>query len=126
MVIGDSAILNQKDKICQFLISDNKVFEIICENTLMTAGVGAQLEEIKLQKFIFNRSGAKQITVVGGRFKDYLERSRINIVVPETGKIDFKEEELLVKDEFEPIIHTEVQGELQNGIPADDAKEKGR
>lgn len=114
-VVGASAILNQKDKVCQISISDKKVNKIICENTLITAGAGIQLEEIKLKKITFNRVGQKQIVVDGGRFKDYLERSHIHIVVPETGKINFKEEEISIKDDFEPVSHTEVQGEVNSG-----------
>lgn len=99
-VIGDSAMLNQKDKICQLVISNNKVFEINCDNTLITIGTGAQLEEIKLHHFKFDRAAKNQITITGGRFKDFVERSKINIVVPEEGKIKFKEEELAVRDDY--------------------------
>ncbi len=99
-VIGDSAMLNLKDKICQFVISNKKVHEISCDNTLITIGTGAQLEEIKLHNFKFNRDAKNQIVVSGGRFKDFLERSKINILVPDDGKIKFKEEELSVRDDY--------------------------
>jgi hypothetical protein len=99
-VIGDSAMLNLKDKICQFVISNKKVHEVNCDNTLITIGTGAQLEEIKLHHFKFDRNAKNQIVVTGGRFKDFLERSKINIVVPEEGKIKFKEEELSFRDDY--------------------------
>lgn len=99
-VIGDSAMLNLKDKVCQFVISSKKVYEISCDNTLITVGSGTQLEEIKLHNFKFDRDAKNQIVVSGGRFKDFLERSKINILVPEEGKIKFKEEELSVRDDY--------------------------
>lgn len=99
-VIGDSAMLNLKDKICQFVILNKKVHEINCDNTLITIGTGAQLEEIKLHNFKFSRDAKNQIVVSGGRFKDFLERSKINILVPDDGKIKFKEEELSVRDDY--------------------------
>ena len=102
-VIGDSAMLNQKDKICKIIISDKKVFEVICDNTIITVGSGAQLEEIKLHHFKFDRTDKNQIVITGGRFKDFIERSKIDITVPEDGKIKFKEEELSVKDDYEPL-----------------------
>ncbi len=99
-VIGDSAMLNQKDKVCQLVISNKKVFEVSCSDTLITIGTGAQLEEIKLHHFKFDRTAKNQIMITGGRFKDFIERSKINIVVPEEGKIKFKEEELAVRDDY--------------------------
>lgn len=99
-VIGDSAMLNLKDKICQFVISNKKVHQISCDNTLITVGSGAQLEEIKLHNFKFDRDAKNQIVVSGGRFKDFSERSKINILVPEEGKIKFKEDELSVRDDY--------------------------
>lgn len=108
-VIGDSAMLNLKDKICLLTISNNKVYEISCDNTLITIGAGAQLEEIKLHNFKFNRAAKNQIVVSGGRFKDFLERSKINILVPDDGKIKFKEEELSVRDDYAEPVQTPVK-----------------
>jgi hypothetical protein len=99
-VIGDSAMLNLKDKICYLTRQNNKVSEVSCDNTLITIGSGTQLEEIKLHHFKFDRNAKNQIVVSGGRFKDFLERSKINILVPEEGKIKFKEEELNVRDDY--------------------------
>lgn len=99
-VIGDSALLNQKDKTCRIKVEDKKVQEFSCENTLLTSGAGTSLEEIRLSRYSFSRTGKKQIEVVGGRYKDFTERSKINIVVPEEGKIHFNEIELHVKDDF--------------------------
>lgn len=100
-VIGDSVILNQKDKICKIVISNNKLNELTCENTLINTGSSLQLEEIKIEKYEFYRQGSVQIRVQGGRYKDFIKRSSINIIVPDSGKIDFKEDEILIKDEFE-------------------------
>lgn len=103
-VIGDSAVLNLKDKVCQLVISNKKVFEVSCDHTLITIGTGAQLEEIKLHNFKFDRDAKNQIIVTGGRFKDFLERSKINILVPEEGKIKFKEVELVVRDDYADVV----------------------
>ena len=99
-VIGDSAMLNLKDKICDFVISNKKVHELSCKNTLITVGTGTQLEEIKLHQFKFNRDSKNQIEITGGRFKDFLERSQINILIPEEGKIKFTEEEIAIRDDY--------------------------
>lgn len=99
-VIGDSAMLNLKDKVCDLVISNKKVHELSCKNTLITVGTGTELEEIKLHQFKFDRDSKNQIEITGGRFKDFLERSQINILVPEEGKIKFREEEILVRDDY--------------------------
>ena len=99
-VIGDSAMLNLKDKVCNLVISNKKVHELICKNTLITVETGTQLEEIKLHQFKFNRDSKNQIEITGGRFKDFLERSQINILIPEEGKIKFTEEEIMVRDDY--------------------------
>lgn len=115
-VIGESAILNQKDKVCIIKISDQKVHEFVCENTLLTVGTGSALEEIRLSKYFFNRTGKKQIEITGGRYRDFTERSKINITVPEEGKIQFKEVELHVKDDFEEEVK-KIEKNQSSAIP---------
>jgi hypothetical protein len=117
-VIGDSAMLNQRDKVCQLVISNKKVFEVSCDNTLITIETGAQLEEIKLHRFKFDRAAQNQIVVTGGRYKDFLERSKINIVVPDEGKIKFKEEELAVRDDYaEPVTPPKPTVQAKDFVP---------
>lgn len=130
-VIGDSALLNQKDKVCRLIISNKKVHELTCENTLLTSGSQASLEEIRLRTYTFSRTGKNQIVVAGGRYKDLLERSKINIIVPEDGKIKFKEIETAVIDDFKDEVKqthpaADFIPEPPKGLAPETEENKGR
>ena len=99
-VIGDSALLNLKDKVCEILISENKVDKLNCKDTLLTLKSDHLLEEIKIEKYEFDRQGKKQIVVNGGRFKNMLQTTDIQITVPDGGRIERIEKELKSKDEY--------------------------
>lgn len=99
-VIGESALLNLKDKVCYIHLKENVVSRFSCENSLMTMNTGDHLEEIRIHKYEFDRNGKNQIMVKGGRFKNMVEVSQISIQVPDQGRIKLIEKELKIRDDF--------------------------
>ena len=55
--------------------------------------------------------------MTGGRFKDFLERSKIHVLVPEEGKIKFKEEELAVRDDYAETLPEKPTAPAKDFIP---------
>lgn len=115
--IGDSALLGLKDKVCELWVHQGKLMKLNCENHIMTIGSGKELEEIRLDRYVFDRSQKQQILIQGGKYKDFIQRSKINITVPDMGKIIYKEKHIDIKDEFLDAKQNSSKTETKDFIP---------
>jgi len=109
VILGNAAGINP-ERVCQFLLKNNKVQSFDCQDTVFSpriTGIDINLFELKIKKYSFNRNQADELVIEGGQFKDMIENKKINLTVPMTGKISIIEKELKVKDDF-----TDMQNKL--------------
>ncbi len=100
-VLGLSVLTTGDNIICDIEIQNKKLQQLSCENWARSLSNSATaIEELRLKTFRFQRDDAKQFVLIGGRYKDLLERSKINIQVPLQGKITRWEKEIEIVDEF--------------------------
>ena len=102
VILGNAAGINP-DRVCQFLLKDNKVQTFDCQDTVFSPRMGGfdiNLYELKIRKYSFNRNQADELVIEGGQYKDMLENKKINMTVPMSGKISIIEKEIKVKDDF--------------------------
>lgn len=109
VILGNAAGINP-ERVCQFLIKDNKVQSFDCKDTVFSpriTGLDINLLELKIKRYEFNRNQANELVIEGGQFKDMIETKKINMTVPMSGKISIIEKEIKVKDDF-----TDMQNKL--------------
>lgn len=130
VILGNSAGINP-DRVCQFLLKENKVQTFECKDTVFSpriTGLDINLYELKIRKYSFNRNQADELVIEGGQYKDMIENKKINLTVPMTGKISIIEKELKVKDDFTDMQNKllgleEKKEEVKNGAKEESSKE---
>lgn len=110
-IVGLPVALTGTDTICEITIADKKLDRLDCQNWARTVSASdISAEELRLKVFSFNRKASEQFVLKGGRFKDLIERKKIELQVPIEGRIRLIEKEIDVIDEFsvrmEPVYPT--------------------
>jgi hypothetical protein len=113
-IVGLSVTLTNSDVQCEFQLKDKKFHSLNCQNwTFAVAANSISATEIKLSTFTFNRDQQNQLSLVGGFYRDLMERKKIEVLVPLQGKIKLIEKEIEVKDDFaeKPKQNEDTHGE---------------
>lgn len=102
-VIGELPSLTASDRSCHFSSKETSIASFTCKNTIYALPPD-NLEELRLEKFEFDRTGVEQVVLEGGIFKDLVKRRDLKMRVPMSGAIDIIEKELKVRDDFEHLL----------------------
>lgn len=102
-VIGDFPSLTAPDRNCQFTFKEAIIASFNCKNTIY-ALPPENSEELRLEKFEYDRSSNDQVNIEGGVFKDLVKRRDLKMKVPTSGAIEIVEKELKVRDDFEHLL----------------------
>lgn len=128
VILGNAAGLNP-DRVCDFVLKDNKVQSLDCKNTVFSPKSQASdinYYELKIKKYIFNRNQTDELVVEGGQYKDLIETKKISMTVPMSGKISIIEKELKVKDDFAEMQNKLLGLEEEKKDGKEEVKEEGR
>lgn len=106
--LGSAVSFANNNRTCTLKLKSEKLSMMTCENTLYSLSAEASLEELRLNQITFNRESKDQLIVTGARYKDLIERSKIQVRVPLEGKIKIMEKELEVHDDFEKIVNPDA------------------
>ena len=107
-ILGSAVSFANNNRECILKVKTEKLSSMTCEHTLYSLSAEASLEELRLNQIAFNRESKDQLVIRGARFKDMIERSKIQINVPLEGKIKIIEKELEVHDDFEKIANPDA------------------
>lgn len=102
-VIGEFPSLTAPDRSCFFAYKDMTIEKFNCKNTIY-ALPPENVEELRLEKFDYDRTANEQVNIEGGIFKDLVKRRDIKMKVPMSGAIEIVEKELKVRDDFEHLL----------------------
>ena len=102
-VIGEFPSLTAPDRSCQFTFKDTSIASFNCKNTIY-ALPPENIEELRVEKFEYDRSSSDQVSIEGGVFKDLVKRRDLKMKVPTSGAIEIVEKELKVRDDFEHLL----------------------
>jgi hypothetical protein len=102
-VIGEFPALTAPDRSCQFAYKETTIASFNCKNTIY-ALPPENVEELRLEKFEYDRTASDQVSIVGGIFKDLVKRRDLQMKIPASGAIEIVERELKVRDDFEHLL----------------------
>ncbi len=100
-VVGLPVSLTGENIVCDLKLKDKKLEKLNCINWAYNVNtLTDSTEELRLKIFSFNRHDANQFVLKGGRYKDLVERNKVEIQVPLDGNIKLFEKEIKVIDDF--------------------------
>lgn len=102
-VIGEFPSLTAPDRNCHFVHKETVIASFVCKNTIY-ALPPEMVEEMRLERFEYDRSAHDQVSIEGGVFKDLVKRRDLKVKVPLSGAIEIVEKELKVRDDFEHLL----------------------
>ena len=102
-IIGEFPSLTAPDRSCLFSFKDTTILSLTCKNSIY-AVPPEMVEELRLEKFEYDRAALDQVTIEGGIFRDLVKRRELKMKIPMTGAIEIVEKELKVRDDFEHLL----------------------